>query len=67
MQGHNQTTLPAALSGASFLKTPLTAFLGSRIQHDPRDVFWRIGNGIGEFKRRATHGAFVVQFFLDFF
>lgn len=31
VQGQDQKTLPAALSGASFLETPLAAFLGLRV------------------------------------
>ncbi|MCY3990908.1 MAG: hypothetical protein OXF50_06720 [Caldilineaceae bacterium] len=61
--GGNLMFLLVALSGASFLETPLTALLGFRVQHDPCDVFWRVWDRVGEFKWRATDGAFAVRFF----
>lgn len=67
MKGKNQLPLLVDLSGAAFLKTPLTALLGSRVQHDPCDVFWRVWDGIGEFKRRTTNGTFRTAFFRLFF
>ena len=56
-QGEYQTPLLVAFSGASLLETPLTALLWFRVQHDPCDVFWRVWDGVGEFKRRTTNGA----------
>ena len=57
-QEKNQTTLLVTLSSAAFLKTPFSTPLRFGVQHDPCDVFWRVWDGVGEFKRRTTHGAF---------
>ena len=47
--------LPVAFSTVFLLESPFPAFFGLGVQNDPCDVFWRIGNGVGEFKRRSAY------------
>ncbi len=54
-QRENRTPLLIAFALALSLETPFAAPLGFGVQHDPRDGFRRIGNGVGEFKRRSAY------------
>ena len=50
--------LSTSLTTSLSLKFPIPATLRFRVQDGPRDVFWSVRNGIGEFKGRTTNGAF---------